>query len=77
MSQENHQKELNKILSSKEGRELIRLLSADGGETMKKAGQALRSGDEEQAKKTMEPLLNSPQIKSLMNALEQAMKNHG
>ena len=69
------QQGIKKLLASVEGRELIRVLNRDGGQTLQKAAKAMESGDEQRMKDTMAPLLNSPQVRQLMAALERSLKD--
>ena len=63
------------ILSGSQGKELLRLLSRDGGKTMQQAAQAVRQGDEATAQRLMAPLLQDPQVQKLLGALGQSMGN--
>lgn len=78
MEQDNNRmkSDFQKIISSPEGQQLIKLLSADGGAAMRNAGAALKSGDQAKAQETIAPLLNSAQAQQLMKALEKAL-GHG
>lgn len=70
------EKNIQAILSSPEGKKLMALLTADGGKTLKSAGSALQSGNEEEAKARMAPLLENGQIRQLLKALDQSL-GHG
>lgn len=78
MEQDNKRmkQDFQKIISSPEGQQLIKMLSADGGAAMRDAGAALKNGDQAKAQETIAPLLKSPQAQQLMKALEKAL-NHG
>lgn len=78
MEQENDRmkQEFQKLMSTPEGRQLIKLLSSDGGRTLREAGAALKNGDQGAVRETMAPVLRDPQVKKLMEAVEKAM-NHG
>lgn len=69
------QQGIKKLLGSPEGRELIRILNQDGGKTLQKAAGAMKAGDEQRMKNTMAPLLESPQVRQLMAALERSLKD--
>lgn len=69
------QQGMAKLLASPEGRELIRLLNRDGGQTLQQAAKAMEAGDEQRMKDTMTPLLSSPQVRQLMLALERSLNN--
>jgi hypothetical protein len=76
MTYDDAQKDMQKLLSTQEGQKLLALLSADGGKTLKRAGAALRSGDQAAAQATMAPLLENSQVKALLSSLEKTM-GHG
>ena len=64
--------DLQKILASPEGRELLSLLRADGGSALRQAMQAVKSGDYAGAKTILEPMLQGPDAAELLKKL-----NHG
>lgn len=68
-------RDMQKIMSTQEGQKLIKLLSADGGKTLRQAGEALKRGDQSKAQETMAPMLQNPQVQQLIKALEKAMGN--
>lgn len=68
--------EVQKLMSTKEGKQLLSLLSSDGGAALKSAGEALQAGDEAGAKEKMAPLLQSSQVQQLLKSLNQTM-GHG
>ena len=69
------QQGIKKLLGSPEGRELIRILNQDGGRTLQEAAGAMKAGDEQRMKDTVAPLLESPQVRQLMKALERSLKD--
>lgn len=77
MEQENSlsKKNLQKLISSPEGKRLMELLSADGGKTLQQASAALKKGNETEAQKTIAPMLKNPEVQKLMCALEKLMGN--
>ncbi len=70
------QQDMQKLVSSPEGQKLMKLLSGDGGKTIRAAAAALQQGDERKAQETIGPMLKSPEAQKLMAALEKAM-GHG
>ena len=70
------QKNLQKLLASPEGKQLLRLLSQDGGAALKRAGTAVKQGDQAGAQAIMAPLLENPEVRSLLASLEKTM-DHG
>lgn len=77
MGQENSQmkRDFQKLMSTQEGQQLLKLLSSDGGKTLRQAGEALKSGNQTRAQETIAPMLQNPQVQQLMKALEKAMGN--
>lgn len=68
--------EVQKIMATREGQELLKLLSSDGGAALKSAGAALQAGDEAKAKEKMAPLMQNPQVQMLLKSLEKNL-GHG
>ena len=68
--------DFQKLMASEEGKQLLSLLSSNGGSALKSAAETLKAGDEAGAKAKMEPLVNNPEIQKLLNSLEKTM-NHG
>ena len=68
--------EFQKLMSTKEGKQLVSLLSTNGGAALKSAAEALKAGDEAGAKAKMEPLANNAEIQKLLKSLEKTM-GHG
>lgn len=54
------------VLSTGEGKELLALLSQDGGAALKSCAQALQSGDTERAQDLIAPLLQSEKARELL-----------
>ncbi len=75
MNQSQQQEQLRKLLSSPQGKQLLRLLTRDGGAAMKSAGEALRRGDTDGAKSIMGPLAEDPEVQMLLRAAEQDLRN--
>lgn len=58
--------QLAAVLSTPEGRQLLTLLSRDGGGALSQAAQALKSGDTELAKSLVSPLLQNDEAQALI-----------
>ena len=54
------------VLSTGEGKELLALLSKDGGAALKSCAQALSSGDTQRAQALIAPLLQSDKARELL-----------
>ena len=76
MNQSEQQKQLQQILSSPQGKQLLKLLSKDGGVAMRSAGEAIKKGDTAGAQSIMGPMMEDPEVRKLLQTLEQSM-NHG
>ena len=61
--------QLRRVLASKEGKQLMQLLNRDGGAALRQAAAAARNGDYEQAKRIMEPLMQSPEAARLVDEI--------
>lgn len=61
--------QLRSVLASKEGKQLMQLLNRDGGAALRQAAAAARNGDYEQAKRIMEPLMQSPEAARLVDEI--------
>lgn len=59
------------VLSSPEGKELLSILSRDGGSTLSQAAQALRTGNTELAKQLVSPMLQSDQAQALIEKINE------
>ncbi len=64
--------DLKRALTSQEGRQLLSLLKRDGGDTLQKAINAVKSGNYEEAKEIVAPMLQDPEAAALLGKL-----NHG
>ena len=58
--------QLAAVLSTNEGRQLLTLLSRDGGGALSQAAQALKNGDAELAKSLVSPLLQNDEAQALI-----------
>ncbi len=68
--------DFQKLMKTPEGKQLVKLLSQDGGKALKHAGTALQQGNEAGAKETLAPLLEQGEVKDLLQKLNRAM-GHG
>ena len=76
MNQSEEQKQLRQLLSSPQGKQLLRLLTRDGGAAMQSAGEALKRGDSDAVRQIMEPMLEDPEVKRLLRETQQSL-GHG
>ena len=58
--------QLAAVLSTNEGRQLLTLLSRDGGSALSQAAQVLKNGDTELAKSLVSPMLQSNEAQALI-----------
>ncbi len=58
--------DIQRVLSSKEGQQILKLLNQDGGQTLKAAATAYQNGDMEGAKKIVAPIMESPEATKLV-----------
>ena len=63
--------QLAAVLSTPEGRQLLTLLSRDGGSALSQAAQALRNGDTELAKSIVSPLMQSDEAQALIEKINE------
>lgn len=63
---------IRRVLGSPEGQQILKLLSQDGGQALKKAADALRAGDAETAKQVLSPVMESEAAAGLIQKLNQA-----
>ena len=63
--------QLAAVLSTNEGRQLLTLLSRDGGSALSQAAQALKSGDAELAKSIVSPLMQSDEAQALIEKINE------
>lgn len=62
--------DIKKALTSPEGKKLLEILNRDGGQRLKQAADALRSGKQEEFKKILSPVVETAEAKSLLKKLE-------
>ena len=60
------QQQLAAVLASQEGKQLLALLSRDGGAALAQAAQALRQGDTALAKSLVSPMMQSAEAQALI-----------
>ena len=63
--------QLAAVLSTPEGRQLLTLLSRDGGSALSQAAQALKNGDTELAKSIVSPLMQSDEAQALIEKINE------
>lgn len=62
--------QIKQLLTSPEGRALVRLLQADGGAGLRRAADALQAGDAKGARAALTPLLAGTEAEALAQSLE-------
>lgn len=70
---QNTVRKMQEMLSTDQGKALMKLLSADGGKTLMQAGAALKAGNNEKVKEIMSPMLQNSEAQSLLSSLEKSM----
>ena len=63
------EEQARQLLASEEGRELMRLLSQDGGRQLRQAAAAFQSGDTAGAQAALAPILSTPEAAALLQKL--------
>ena len=63
--------QMQAALTSPAGRELLALLSRDGGSALSQAAQALKNGDTELAKSLVSPMLQSSEAQALITKINE------
>lgn len=61
--------QVQQVLHSPEGKQLLQLLNRDGGATLRQAAASARAGDYQTVQKLMEPLVQKPEAAALLNRL--------
>lgn len=61
--------DVRRVLASEEGRQLLALLRSGGGDDLKRAMDAARTGDAEKAKQILAPMLRDPKAARLLESL--------
>ena len=53
------EKDIRRVLGSPEGQKILKMLNQDGGQALRQAANALRSGNVEEAKRLVSPIMES------------------
>lgn len=61
--------DIKKVLGSKEGQALLRLLNQDGGAKLRQVAGALKSGDTARAQELAKPLIQTPEAAALIDKI--------
>ena len=61
--------DIKKVLGSKEGQALLRLLNQDGGARLRQAANALKSGDTALAQEIVKPLIQTEDAAALIEKI--------
>ena len=64
-----NEKDIKRVLGSPEGQQILRLLNRDGGQALRQAADALRSGNTDEAKRVLSPIMESEEAAGLINKL--------
>lgn len=64
-------KEIQAILNTQEGKRLLLALQADGGTALSQAAALIKGGSADQAMALLEPMLNTPKTKALIDQIQQ------
>ncbi len=65
------QHNIQKVLGSQEGRQLLALLNRDGGKALREAASAIQRGDQAAAAAVLEPVMNTPEAQALVQKLNE------
>lgn len=63
--------QMQAALTSPAGRELLALLSRDGGAALRQAAEAFRQGDTERAKQILGPVMQTEQAQALISRINE------
>ena len=63
--------DIKKVLGSAEGQSLLRLLNRDGGNTLRKAADAVKSGNLQLAQELVRPMMESKDAAELIEKINQ------
>lgn len=61
--------QIERVLKSPDGKQLLALLNRDGGAALRQAASAVRAGDYDAAKKIMSPVMQTPEAAKLVDRL--------
>ena len=62
--------QLQRVLDSAEGKQLLALLAADGGGRLRQAAEAVKAGDHTRAQAILQPVLQTEQAQALLQKLD-------
>lgn len=60
---------IRRVLGSPEGQQILQLLNRDGGQALRKAADALRTGNTEAAREVLSPIMESEAAAGLIDKL--------
>lgn len=63
------EKAIRRVLGSPEGQQILQLLNQDGGQALRRAADALRSGSAEAAREALAPIMESEAASALIDKL--------
>lgn len=63
------EQDIRRVLGSPEGQQLLQLLNRDGGQALRKAASALRSGNPEEAMQALAPVMNTKEASDLVDKI--------
>ena len=64
-----NENDVRRVLGSPEGKKLLQMLNRDGGQTLRKAADALRTGNPEEAMRILSPVMESDKAAGLIEKL--------
>ena len=64
-----NENDVRRVLGSPEGKKLLQMLNRDGGQTLRKAADALRTGNPEEAMRILSPVMESDEAAGLIEKL--------
>lgn len=65
------------VLGSQEGQRLLALLNKDGGALLRKAAEAVKSGDYTAAQTLLTPVMQTPEATQLVQQINEKQGSHG
>lgn len=60
------EKDIQRVLNSSAGKQLLQLLTTTNGDTLNKAARALKEGNIQQAKELLTPVMEQPEASELV-----------
>lgn len=64
-------RQLQRILSTPEGKRLLALLRQDGGTALRQAAAACQAGDTQGAQRILQPMVQTPEAEELLKKLNE------